>query len=216
MFYRLFVRVPTYLLESNLYIWKHVYISYSSDFNRHLLFTKQFRPRSSARHENTSIVSDIRRFERSDFKGSRAAQSEIAFEITKNSTDFFPFPSKSPKVESTTNPFMHSFLRCPPSYLTAESEPFSSDRVRPPLHPSDTLTIYAVISVLPSVLPHCILWYGFHLILFSPCDHLCSAFVFLRVTSPLHPPPPLTTHAVTCAPILTRFFAYMQCQFSYS
>ena len=45
-----------------------MFISYSSDFNRHLLFTKQFRPRSSARHENTSIVSDIRLFERSDFK----------------------------------------------------------------------------------------------------------------------------------------------------
>ena len=52
---------------------------------------------------------------------------------------------------------MHSFLPCPPSYLTAESEPFSSDRVRPPLHPSDTLTIYAVISVLLSVLPRCMI-----------------------------------------------------------
>ena len=136
-------------------------------------------------------------------------RSSAAFEITKNSTDFFPFPSKSPKVESTTNPFMHSFLRCPPSYLTAESEPFSSDRVRPPLHPSDTITIYAVISVLPSVLPHCILWYGFRLILFSPCDHLCSAPKPHRVTSPLHPPPPLTTHAVTCAPIELLAAAYV-------
>ena len=33
-------------------------------------------------------------FERSDFKGSKAAQSEIAFEITKNSRYFFPIPSK--------------------------------------------------------------------------------------------------------------------------
>ena len=98
---------------------------------------------------------------------------------------------------------MHSFLSYPPSYLTAESEPFSSVRVRPPLHPSDTLTIYAVISVLPSVLPHCIVWYGFRLIVFSPCDHLCSAPDPHRVTSPLHPPPPLTSHAVTCAPYRT-------------
>ena len=96
---------------------------------------------------------------------------------------------------------MHSFLSSPPSYLTAESEPFSSDRVRPPLHPSDTLTIYAVISVLLSVLPHCIVWCGLHLILFSPRDHLCSAPDPHRLTPHCIRPRPLTTHAVTSAPL---------------
>ena len=114
----------------------------------------------------------------------------LPFEITKISRHFFPIPSKSSKVESTTNPFMHSFVSCSVSCPTAESEPFSSNRVRPPLHPSDTLTIYAVISVLPSVLPHCIVWCGLHPNPYSPCDHLCSASDPQRVTPPLHPPPP--------------------------
>ena len=96
----------------------------------------------------------------------------------------------------------------PLSYLTAESEPFSSDRVQPPLHPSNTLTIYAVTSVLPSVLPHCIVWCGLHPNPYSPCDHLCSH----PTSSESHPhcirPPPLTTHAVTSAPIELLATAY--------
>ena len=84
-------------------------------------------------------------------------RSSAAFEITKNSTDFFPIPSKSPKVESTTKPFMHSFLPCPPSYLTAESEPFFIRPCPTPAASVRSLTISAVISVLLSVLPRCMI-----------------------------------------------------------
>jgi len=51
-------------------------------------------PPGGQRNENTSIVSDIRLFERSDFNGTKGAQSTIAIEITENSLDFFQFPLK--------------------------------------------------------------------------------------------------------------------------
>ena len=46
-----------------------------NDQTKHM-FLLEIRPTNSARHENTSIVTDIRLFERSDFK----RQSQIAEE----------------------------------------------------------------------------------------------------------------------------------------
>ena len=116
-------------------------------------------------------------------------RSSAGFEITENSRDFSPFPSKSPKVQSTTNLFMHSFLSYPLPYRTSESEPFSSDRVRPPLHPSNPLPFTQ--SFLSYPLSYLTASYG----MASACSFSVPVTIFAAhptpsESPPLHLPPP--------------------------